>query len=206
MAAPARKVLFLGNSITLHGPKAEIAWSGNWGMAASVAEKDYVHLVTQALTERLGTVPTVRVKNIADFEQAHVGYDFDLKLKEEIDFQADLIIIAIGENVPALKTPAEEAVFLQDVTSLLKKIKGERQPTLLVRSSFWANPAKDKALAAACATVGGIYVNLSALGKVEANYARAERAFKHAGVANHPGDQGMAAIADAIVKALAETL
>ena len=84
-------------------------------------------------------------------------------------------------------------------------MKGDRQPTLLVRSSFWANPAKDKALAAACATVGGIYVNLSALGKVEANYARAERAFKHAGVANHPGDQGMAAIADAIVKALAET-
>lgn len=204
-AAPARKVLFLGNSITLHGPKADIDWSGNWGMAASAAEKDYVHLVTQALTERLGTAPIVKVKNIADFERAYPGYDFDLKLKEEIDFQADLIILAIGENVPALKTPAEEAVFLQNVTSLLKTMKGERQPTLLVRSSFWANPAKDKALKAACATVGGIYVNLSALGEVEANYARSERSFKHAGVANHPGDQGMAAIAEAIVKALAQT-
>lgn len=30
-----RKVLFLGNSITKHGPKADIDWSGNWGMAAT---------------------------------------------------------------------------------------------------------------------------------------------------------------------------
>lgn len=69
-----------------------------------------------------------------------------------------------------------------------------------MRSSFWANPAKDKAFAFARVSVGGIYVDVSALGKVEANYARAEREFKHAGVANHPGDKGMAAIADAIVK------
>jgi lysophospholipase L1-like esterase len=196
------KVLFLGNSITLHGPKADIAWTGNWGMAASALENDYVHLVSRALAERSDPDPGMMVKNIADFERAYVGYDFAAKLKEQIGFQPDLIILAIGENVPALKTAGEEAAFLKSVTALLTTIKGERAPTILVRSSFWANPAKDKALATACASVGGIYVDISALGKDEANYARSERDYKHAGVANHPGDKGMAAIADAIVRAL----
>ena len=48
----------------------------------------------------------------------------------------------------------------------------------------------------------GIPVDISALSKDESHYARSERPYKHAGVANHPGDKGMAAIADAIVKAL----
>ena len=199
-----RKVLFLGNSITRHGPKADIDWSGNWGMAASAEAKDYVHLVTQALTEKSGAKPELLVKNIADFERAHAGYDVAGKMKEAVAFAPDLIILAIGENVPALKTPEEKSKFQSSVTQLLTFLKADRQPTILVRSSFWANPAKDEALQQACAAVGGIYVNISSLSKDEHNFARSERPFKHEGVANHPGDQGMAAIAAAIVKGLPE--
>ena len=85
---------------------------------------------------------------------------------------------------------------------MLSALKGERKPTILVRSCFWANAAKDEALQQACTAVGGVYVNISTLGKDEANYGRSERPYKHAGVANHPGDKGMAAIAAALVKAV----
>ena len=38
-------VLCVGNSILAHGPSESIGWSGNWGMAASSADKDYYHLL-----------------------------------------------------------------------------------------------------------------------------------------------------------------
>jgi hypothetical protein len=197
-----RKVLFLGNSITKHGPKADIDWTGNWGMAASAEAKDYVHQVVQGLTGKSGATPEVMVKNIADFERTHAGYDIPGKLQEPIGFHADLIIVAIGENVPALKTPEDKAAFQTSVTKLLTALKVDRQPRLLVRSCFWANAAKDEALRQACAAAGGVFVDISTLSKDESNYARSERPFKHAGVANHPGDKGMAAIAAALLRAL----
>ena len=50
----ADRILFLGNSLTLHGPKPEIEWTGNWGMAASAQDKDFVHLLTAAIDGRTG--------------------------------------------------------------------------------------------------------------------------------------------------------
>lgn len=196
------KVLFLGNSITKHGPKKDIDWSGNWGMAASAEANDYVHLVTKTLTEKAGAAPEVMVKNIADFERAYSGYDVAAKMKDAIEFNADIIILAIGENVPGLKTAEDKTKLQAGVTTLLRALKGEKKPTILVRSCFWANAAKDEVLQQACTSMGGIYVNISSLSKDETNYARSERPYKHAGVANHPGDKGMAAIAAALVKAL----
>jgi len=71
-----------------------------------------------------------------------------------------------------------------------------------VRSSFWADDAKDQALKEACQEAGGIFVNVGPLGQDPANAARSERSFTHDGVAGHPGDKGMKAIADAILQAV----
>ncbi|MBB5038921.1 SGNH/GDSL hydrolase family protein [Prosthecobacter dejongeii] len=196
------KVLFLGNSITKHGPKADIDWTGNWGMAATSEANDYVHQVIVGLRQRQGSAPEMLVKNIADFERSHVGYDLDGKLAEAFAFKADLIILAIGENVPALKTDEAKAAFKTETLKLLQKLQGTHKPTILVRSSFWANTVKDQILQECCETVGGIFVNISALGKDESNYGRAERPYKNSGVANHPGDKGMKAIAEALLAAL----
>ena len=142
------------------------------------------------------------VKNIAEFERAYSGYDVATKLKDAIDFKADLIILAIGENMAGLKTAEDKTQLQASVTTLLNALKAGGKPMILVRSCFWANAAKDEAIQQACDSVGGIYVNISSLSKDESNYGRSERSYKHAGVANHPGDKGMAAIAAALVKAI----
>lgn len=200
--AQPQKILFVGNSITKHGPKADIDWHGNWGMAATSEDKDYVHLVTKSLSAKHGAQPEILVKNVADFERAHVGYDIAGKFADAAAFKADLIILCIGENVAALKTPEAQADYQAQVTALLKALKTNPKAAIIVRSSFWANPAKDSAMRQACEAVGGTFVDIGALSKDEQNYARSERPYKHAGVANHPGDRGMAAIAEAIVKAV----
>ena len=51
-----KKVMFFGNSITRHEPNASLGWYGDWGMAASSKEKDFVHLVVKALDEKYGKV------------------------------------------------------------------------------------------------------------------------------------------------------
>ena len=200
--AEPHRVLFLGNSITRHGPKADIGWSGNWGMAASAESNDYVHRVTAGLTRRWGEEPTVMVENIATFERQYASNDTSSLVKKVTDFAPDLVILAIGENVPALKSDAERAAFATALRRLGQGMQGNRHPTLIVRSCFWANAAKDDVLRTFCTEAGGIFVDIRALAKDEANYARAERTIAHAGVGAHPGDKGMQAIAEAILAAI----
>ena len=201
-AADVQKILFLGNSITLHGPNKGIGWDGNWGMAASSADKDYVHLVAQALAKKDGTAPQTMVRNIATFERQYGTYDASALVKEASAFGADLIVVAIGENVPALTNETCKVQLAEKTAALLKGIAAGSKPLIVVRSCFWANAAKEEALKQACQAVGGVYVDIGRLGQDEANFARSERDYPHKGVANHPGDKGMRAIADAIVGAV----
>ena len=197
-----RKVLFLGNSITLHGPKADLGWTGNWGMAASAEDKDYVHRLAQAIGQRTGTPPATMVRNIADFERGYATYDADAQLRDAFAFEPDLVVLAIGENVPALASADEGAKFKGGVISLLRCALARRHPLVVVRGSFWADAAKDQILREACDEVGAVFVDAGPLGRDPANAARSERSFAHNGVASHPGDKGMQALADAIFSAI----
>ena len=196
------KILFLGNSITHHGPSVKVDWTGNWGMAASAEEKDYVHLVLHSISETTGKAPEALIENIVEFERNYATYDMMEKRKNIFAFKADVVVLAIGENVASLKTDESKAIFKSSLVKLLRALKANNNPTILVRSCFWAEPAKDAALKQACQEVSGVYVDISTLGKDKSNYARAEREFKNAGVANHPGDKGMQAIATALIETM----
>lgn len=204
--ASAKKILFLGNSITLHQPAPKIGWEGKWGMAASSLEKDYVHRTLAALAEIKGSMLESKVANIVEFERGYETYDPAVKLKDEAAFKPDIIVLAIGENVAALSTEERKASFKKHLLDLLTFLKDSGHPAIFVRSNFWANPAKDAVLKDDAAATGATYVDISALAKDEKNYARSERKIAHEGVAKHPGDQGMQAIADALVGSIKDTL
>ena len=144
-------------------------------MAASSEDKDYVHLVTGALAQHTGSRPRIMVRNIADFERNYATYDVDLKMKDAFAFDPDLVILAIGKNVPALETEDAKARFKAGVMSILRCVLARRRPMVVVRSCFWVNAAKDEVLSQACKEAGGIFVNAGSLGQnaakaVETNY------------------------------------
>ncbi len=196
------KILFLGNSITLHGPAPEIGWTGNWGMAASAREKDYVHQLLDRIFKQAGGAPKVMIRNIADFERKLTEYNIRESLKEELAFEADVVILAIGENAASPKTDDARKRFAGAVGSLLAQLGQHGNPKIFVRSQFWSDAEKDRLLKKACDDARGIFVDLGKLGLDPANSARSERHIEHAGVAGHPGDKGMAAIADELWRAI----
>lgn len=199
-----RKVLFLGNSITLHGPAPQIGWTGKWGMAASLEEFDYVHRLLKQMSQHADNEPKSMVRNIADFERGLEQFDLAQTLKAEWEFGADLVVIAIGENVSALATEDAKTRYAKAFASLLAEVRKHGQPTVLVRSCFWADGAKDEIMRQACLDAQGVWVDMSDLGGDEKNFARSERTIEHAGVAGHPGDQGMQKIAERLWKAITE--
>jgi len=198
----AGKVLYLGNSITLHGPAPAIGWTGNWGMAASAKEKDYVHLLTAEIGKLTGSKPEIKVRNIADFERGYGSFDIEKDLKDELHFQADLVIVAIGENVAELANDEARDKFAAAFANLLSILKEHGQPTIFVRSSFWPHPVKDDILRKASADAYVTFVDIATIGRDPSNAARSERKIEHAGVAGHPGDRGMKAIADELFTAI----
>lgn len=196
-----QKILFLGNSITLHAPAPDIGWTGHWGMAASAEEKDYVHRLTARLAAA-GTPPAIRVKNIAEFERGYDAYDIAAQLQAELAFDADLVVLAIGENVAEPSTNVARSAFSNACDRLMTALRPHRRTRLIVRGSFWPHPVKDTILKQAADRAGARFVDISALGRDEQNFARSERKIEHAGVAAHPGDRGMQAIADALYDAI----
>ena len=74
------RILFVGNSITRHGPKPDIGWERDCGMAASSPEHDYVHVFAAGYSKNHpGAV--YGILQVADFERGFYDFDIEKKLR-----------------------------------------------------------------------------------------------------------------------------
>ncbi|MBE5766128.1 MAG: hypothetical protein E7335_02970 [Clostridiales bacterium] len=188
------KILFLGNSITRHAPAPDIGWYGDWGMAASCKEKDYIHQLCGILSAA-GKKPEVRLRNVADFER-DPKRDIPEYFADDLAFGADVAIIRLGENVP------EEALdaFAEGIEALIPLLR-KQDCTVFVTGRFWKNDQCERILRTIAANTDAHFISLAHLQK-ETFWALKE--FENGGVACHPSDRGMYCIANAIFAAIAE--
>ena len=93
-----KRIMFAGNSITLHQPKPEIGWHNNWGMAASEKEKDYVH-ICMAHIRKTDPDAAFCICQVAEWERAYKNGSEKLALYEAArEFGADVVIARFVEN------------------------------------------------------------------------------------------------------------
>lgn len=188
-----KRVLIVGNSITLHAPLPEKGWNGNWGMAASAANKDYVHLISAKL-RKLNPNVEIQLMIAVDFEQNYKTYDFK-KIKTFVDFHPDLVVMRIAENSNLTTLNDYENRYDKLITELISESSASK---VICTTSFWATTEDVSWRIRNVASNRGYFlVDLETLSK-DKTFA-AFNYFQDLGIGAHPSDKGMQEIANKII-------
>lgn len=191
------RVMFVGNSITRHAPAPDIGWERDCGMAASSLEKDYVHVLIKKFRE---TDPDAAfcVCQVSEWERIYQNGSQTYPLYEQArNFCADVIFFRFIENCP--RDGFNAAAFEREYAAFADYFDPKRKAKMVMSSGFWRHIG-DTSIQKVATERGCPFVSLGDLG--ESDEMKAIGLFDHIGVANHPGDRGMQAIAERLWNAL----
>ena len=204
VAEDSLRVLILGNSITKSPPAPGIGWHHDWGMAASRKDKDFVHVLSRQINAhpKVSGKCVLRFANVASYEGDFYTLD-SIGLHERFrayrEFNPDLVIFRWGDNVPdslALEYSFERQFM--EVISYFKQ-NPRKAPLFMITSTWYPHKTIiNQQMRNASASHKTQYVDFGELRYVPDMSAQGSGLFEDGGVASHPSDQGMQAIADLI--------
>ena len=187
------KIMFVGNSITLHGVKPEIGWNECFGMAASSMENDYVHICERGIQKEYPNAAFC-ICQVCEWETNYKSGEEKFYLYEKArEFNADIIIMRAVENCP--RADFDKEIFKREYDKLLKYLNTDQKAKIVLTTGFWKHIADD-GIREYSALQNLPLIELGDLG--EDDEMKAIGKFEHVGVANHPGDLGMQNIAERI--------
>lgn len=195
----------IGNSITVHAPNE--VWWDNAGMAASSADRDFVHLVDAFLSETCGKTACYPFYFYTwETSPGHRGETLSL-LDPYLDPGLQLVTIQLGENAEDLST------FGQDFEALIRYVQ-EKAPSarILVIDDFWTRKDRGQMKREAAEKTGAEFISLeeirdnpayqAGIGATVYGADGEPHTIENADVAAHPGDSAMQYIADRITEAI----
>lgn len=198
------KILFLGNSITRHAPAPEIGWDYDWGMSASAEDKDYVHVAIKALEARLGGIDYCTAC-CADWERNHSKLEMLDDWREAREFEADIVVCRLGENVITSADNTEWFNFAKHLDAMIKYFCSNPKVKVIVTDLFWPKIILDTPIRQVALDNDYELIQINDLGTKDENMAVDGR-FWHRGVSIHPNDLGMQRIAERIVERILQIL
>lgn len=188
-----QRVLILGNSITYHKANPSIGWGGNWGMAASREEKDFVHLLGAKMREKQPNIE-ITVGNIANTFERKFWKTDTADFTNYRKSTPDLIILKIGENInDSLSITKSLDIHVEKLVNYV----GHRNVRVCVVGSFWPKPHVNQVLEKLCTQNQWLYVSLGGLFENRKQNTAVDL-YSDPGVGKHPSDIGMLAISDRI--------
>ena len=187
-------------------------WWGEWGMAASSRENDFVHLMASKLGERY--VVDFDFKNFVEWESDHSNRVEHLSLFDPfLHRDYDLVVIQLGENIKNIDTLNTDFETMIDYIRTKISVGAE----IVVVGQFWRNDAIDAIKKNVCERTGSHFVDLHDIQNVSyrIGYGEMSRVLgddgnvhvvDHAGVAAHPNDAAMKIYAARILAACNQKL
>ena len=132
------KVLCIGNSITKH-PQIPDFWWGDWGMAATTVNTDYVHLLQAYLGQKYQSVSVTPVSLVNWEKSAGQRENFVGVLDPYLAAQPDVVTIELGENCANLGN------FLFDYVYLINYVKWKSPGSKIILvgtiTTTWCDPS-----------------------------------------------------------------
>ena len=193
------KVMFVGNSITLHGILPSIGWHFEHGMAASAPENDYVHIAEREILKKYPDA-SFCICQAAFWEKNYKNGTEHLGLYANArEFEPDVIIMRLVENCP--RDEYDSDLFKKQYDALIKYLDKGTKAKFVITNSFWPT-ILDGGIEEYAKENHYPFVSLSDLSDDKSTMALG--LFEHEGVALHPGDKGMKAIADRIITCMKE--
>ena len=193
------RILFAGNSITLHGYLPEIGWHGEWGMAASSEDKDYVHLLMESIKKDAPDAAFCLAQVFMWESNYTIGCEKHSIYEAARDFDADIIIMRFCENCFG---SYEKEPFEREYALFADYLGVDKGAKAVFTSGFWKHQGADVSIEQTAKQKNMPFVYLGDLGDDDS--MKAIGLFEHSGVASHPGDLGMQNIADRIYKCIKE--
>ena len=189
------RIMFVGNSITMHGPKPDIGWYGSWGMAASEKEKDYVHCCINRIIKDFNNASFCIVQ-ASIWEREYKNCNLEKYFAKAKTFNPDIIVCSLSANI--LSEDFDSSAFIIGIRGLLQYLSGDNKAKIIISSSFFGNDEKNMAIEEYAKKHSAVYVYISDIAKDENNLA--VNRFEHQGVQIHPGDRGMELLSERYLK------
>lgn len=209
------KTLFIGNSLLLGNHKETYSnYDECFGMCASNSSSDYYYHIKQTILNKNENATFVKTSGI-NFEGATntaTVNNYLQSLSDLLTSDLKLVIIQLGDNV---NTEEKVNIFKDSCLTLIKHIRNVLPEARVVWVGAWySNDEKQEIMKKACYQSGTTFINIRDLrntqnegyvGQVITYDDGTTSTVESSGVASHPGDLGMKAIANRILYKLGIT-